>query len=348
MPESYVVIDQTDETLPQSGMRFSWAFAARLIVALAILCYLGYRLDWTELGRLLSTIQLGWITVAALLFGLTIVGASLRWQLLLRVQGLGLPLRDVFKLTLVGQFFNCFLLGAAGGDLVKIWYVIRYVPHSRSRAALSIVADRAMGLIVLLCFALFSLLYFFRQLDGNPRVALLVGSIAACAMLLMAATLLFLCASEERLVDLVLPRRLGTPSSKLRLSIVIAGVRAHFEHPALLLAAGALSVLVHLLVFAGAQCIARAIEFPADFVQIMAGVSVAVCISSIPISLGGHGVREGAFVLVFSALGVVSATHGAGVGQEAAVLFSLLFFSLFAIWGLPGGWLYLIGKRAGL
>ncbi len=348
MPESCVVSDPTEETLPRSGMRCSWAVAVRLNVALAILGYLGYRLDWSELGRMLSAIQFGWIAVAAVFFGLTFIGATLRWQLLLRLQGLGLPFRDIFKLTLVGQFFNCFLLGAAGGDLVKIWYVIRDVPHSRSRAALSILADRALGLIVLLCFALFSLLYFFRQLDDNSSVTVLVGSIATCVMMFLLATLILLRTPEQRLVDLVLPRRISTPSRKLRMSVLIAGVRAHFEHPALLLAAGLLSVLVHLLVFAGSQCIAHAIEFPADFTEIVAAVSVAVCISSIPISLGGHGVREGAFVLVFTALGVVSATHGAGAGQEAAVLFSLLFFSLFAIWGLPGGWLYLIGRRTRL
>lgn len=345
MPKLSNVIEQIDENPPSSAIRFTWPVAARLFVALAILGYLGFRLDWPELGRRLTAIHLGWMTAAAVLFGLTFLGGSLRWQLLLRVQRVHLPLRDVFKLTLIGQFFNCFLLGAAGGDLVKIWYIIRYAPHARSRAALSILVDRALGLMVLLCFAILSLLYFVRQIDSYPPLALLVGSIAVGVVLSIGIVLALLRVPEERLANWVLPRRISTSKRRLRLSTLIAGLRAYIEQLDRVLAASAISVLVHLLVFAGSLCLARAIEFPASFIQVMAAVSVAVCLSSIPISLGGHGVREGAFVLVFTALGVVGATHGAGVGQEAAVLFSLLFFALFAIWGLPGGWIYLFGRR---
>lgn len=345
MPELLNAIEQVEENPPSSAIRFTWSVAARLLVALAILGYLGFRLDWSELGRRLAEIHLGWMSAAAVLFGLTFLGGSLRWQLLLRVQGVHLPLRDVLRLTLIGQFFNCFLLGAAGGDLVKIWYVIRYAPQSRSRAALSILIDRGLGLMVLLCFAILSLLYFVRQIDSEPQLALLVGSIAVGVALSIGIVLALLRVPEERLADWVLPRRISTPKRRLRLSTVVAGLRAHFEHLDRVLAASAISVLVHLLVFAGSLCLARAIAFPASFIQVMAAVSVAVCLSSIPISLGGHGVREGAFVLVFTALGVVGSAHGAGIGQEAAVLFSLLFFALFAVWGLPGGWVYLFGRR---
>ena len=48
-----------------------------------------------------------------------------RWRRLLRVQEINLGWWRTLRVYLIGAFFNLFLLGATGGDIVKIYYAMR-------------------------------------------------------------------------------------------------------------------------------------------------------------------------------------------------------------------------------
>src|SRR4051812_45386147 len=126
-------------------------------ITLAILAYLVYKIDWVQLARQLGQADHRWLLLASFFFGLTYLLAALRWWLLLRVQDIHLPLRVVGALTLIGQFFNTFMLGSVGGDLMRAIYVQRYAPGRRTHATLSVVMDRVLGLSVLLCGSLLAL-----------------------------------------------------------------------------------------------------------------------------------------------------------------------------------------------
>ncbi len=80
---------------------------------------------------------------------LAVIGlVSIRHWLLLRALGLSLRLREVLKLGLIGAFFNTFLLGGVGGDVVKVAY-LAHGTHELSRPAASVMMDRALSLLAL-------------------------------------------------------------------------------------------------------------------------------------------------------------------------------------------------------
>jgi hypothetical protein len=85
----------------------------------------------------------------------------------------------------------------------------------------------------------------------------------------------------------------------------------------------------------------HAIGLRMTYLQVVMILSVVICVISLPISIGGHGVREGAFVLLFAAFGVITVDPHTGAGYETAVLYSLLFFALLLVWGLVGGVVYI-------
>jgi uncharacterized membrane protein YbhN (UPF0104 family) len=64
-----------------------------------------------------------------LLWGLTIVLGAWRWLLVLRSQGLDPGFRRTLEISLVAHFFNSFLLGSAGGDVLKAYYAARVTHH---------------------------------------------------------------------------------------------------------------------------------------------------------------------------------------------------------------------------
>lgn len=92
-----------------------------------------------------------------------------RWYLLVRALDLPFTLGNAFRLGLVGGFYNSFLPGSVGGDLVKAYFIARDTPGKRASAVATVIADRLVGLFGLIWFsAAFGGAFW---LAGDERVA---------------------------------------------------------------------------------------------------------------------------------------------------------------------------------
>jgi uncharacterized membrane protein YbhN (UPF0104 family) len=90
--------------------------------------------------------------IAALCCATSAAVTFVRWYLLVRAQDLPFTLRNAFRLGLVGYFFNTFLPGAVGGDLVKAAFIAREQKR-RTVAVSTVLMDRAIGLMGLIAIA---------------------------------------------------------------------------------------------------------------------------------------------------------------------------------------------------
>lgn len=88
------------------------------------------------------------LVAAVFVFPLTILMTTLRWNMILKNQDIHLPLKRVFVLNMVGQFYNSFLPGSTGGDFAKAYLASRQTPH-KIRAVVSVAVDRVIGLLAL-------------------------------------------------------------------------------------------------------------------------------------------------------------------------------------------------------
>ena len=108
----------------------------KIVVASGLLYYL-LQSGKIDLGRLVDRLNdprgWGWVALAQALVLAMLFFAAIRWNLLLRAQGIVYSFREVFSLGMIGFFFNQFVPGSTGGDLVKAYYVS--VEHSELRAA---------------------------------------------------------------------------------------------------------------------------------------------------------------------------------------------------------------------
>ena len=81
---------------------------------------------WThgprELWHTLRLVNPAAFALSVVLMGSTLLLGVLRWRMVLRVQGLELPFVRAGEISLVAHFFNSFLLGSTGGDLMKAYY----------------------------------------------------------------------------------------------------------------------------------------------------------------------------------------------------------------------------------
>jgi uncharacterized protein (TIRG00374 family) len=327
-------------TASRGHRRWLWLTLRGLVTA-GIVAFLFYKVAWSDLVAKMREADYRWLTLACALFGVAAMFGAVRWWFLLRVQSIVLPLRAVAALTLIGQFFNSFMFGAVGGDVVKALYLYRYAPGQKTHATLSVLIDRALGLFVLLCASLLVLPWELRSLHGTEAAnAALAALIVVFGLMVAGAIALFFTPFHRAPARL---RALWTRVPHHRIAeLVLSGFRQHGRALGMTLGSVSAGVAVALVLVAAGYCIARGINLPVGYLQLLIIITVAICVTSLPISIGGHGVREGIFVLMFAAFGVIAVERG---GSENAILFSLLFFAVPLVWSMLGGILYLTSRR---
>jgi len=131
--------------------------------------------------------------MVGVLFFAVVPMAALRWWLLLRAIGVPLKPKQTFLLTWIGNFFNTTLPGAVTGDVVKGYYVIKAQhEEGRTRAFMTLLIDRFVGLFGLIVMAFFALIFNLELILSQDRlhslawiiVALFVGTVLFYAIVL--------------------------------------------------------------------------------------------------------------------------------------------------------------------
>src|SRR5262245_58251455 len=89
--------------------------------------------------------HVGPLVLAALIWVVALLITFVRWWMLVRAQGLPFKLYSAIRLGLVSYFFNTFLPGSVGGDILKAVAVAREQTR-RTVAVATVVIDRILGL----------------------------------------------------------------------------------------------------------------------------------------------------------------------------------------------------------
>lgn len=309
---------------------------ARYLISLTLLVFLAAQVDWAQLAAAHHRISLPLVTVALLLVGLTFPIQAARWWLLLRAQKVPLSFHWSHLVTWIGQFYNAFLLGGIGGDAARVYYLLRDAATQRAAGLATLVIDRATGLMLLFAIPAVALTARTGAWAAEPGLrglfftasALTLGSIIFAVWLLRTDPSRW----PTPLRRIIGPARLATAAQ------LLACVRAT---PGLHAAAFLLGAVIWLLDFIAVWLLARAIGLPLPFLETCIAMSVAYAATVLPISVGGHGIREGAFLATLAAFGLL-ATDAA---QNLAPLLALLVWAATVFWSLFGGLIVLAASR---
>lgn len=307
----------------------------RVLISGAVLTGLAFKINWREFWAIVTNAHVGWLGLGLLLIGLNMLGSTYRWKVLLRIQGIVLPYRRLFPMNMIGQFFNAFLLGVTGGDVMKIYYVTQATPEKRSAAGLSVIYDRVLGLLGIMAWGLVLTSIYYRFLTSTPNThksvwtfilicGVAVGGISAALVLPWIRKNSGLWKLEQKL-----------PFHRT-LENLSEAFQRYAESPAENLLVFGFSILLHGCLFLVMYFVGLAIDLNVTFWQLAAIVSVVNVLIAIPINVAGLGVREGLFAIFLGLL---------GVPPSQAVAFSLLGFGLNLIWSLAGGIYYMRYKK---
>lgn len=327
------------------GCRF-FGILIKIAVTAAIVAFLAGKVDWQELKSQMLAAEIAWLLAALAVTGAGLFAIALRWWFLLLVQEIRLRVRAVYDLVMIGAFFNTFMMGATGGDIVKIYYILKEVPDRKAKASLSLVMDRGLGLLLVLVSGIAMLPWHLDTLAQSEETRLMGYGLVGL-FLLAASGILGLLVFPISLLPEPLKRQWNRLPEKFRdlVAVLWEGFHAHVRRPKLLAGAVVFGLGNLFAIYAVGYCLARALHMPASFSEMIVIMALTVCMIGLPISFGGHVLREAVFVLLFGLFGVISLDPGAVPGTETALAFSALFFGAQLLWGLVGGIFYLLRQQ---
>lgn len=329
----------------QSGDRkkakFSWGTLLRVVVTVGILLFFALTVDLGKLWQQFESADLRWIATAFGVFGVVMVLIARRWWNLLKVQAIMIPFKAAAAMTLIGQFFNTFLPGSIGGDLVKIFYIIKYTPNRKAKAALSILMDRFLGILVLLTVAVATLPFQIKYFPAHPELKVIMFSLTGLLLAVIVSIVAMAVMPFHRFPNKWKAFWEKLPKHEVVESLV-DGFRQHGRSLKFTLMALGWCICVHLTGFAAGYCLAKGLHLEVSYFQMIVILAMVYILMSLPISISGHGVREFGAVLMFTIYGVITIDPVTQIGKEPALAFGLLIFGLNLFWGLAGGWVYLM------
>ncbi len=268
-----------------------------------------------------------WLVVALLTIAAAFIAASARWWQVADTLDVEVSRRSLLSIYLAAQFVGNFLPTTIGGDVLRVNRLGRLC-GSNANAFATVIIERLTGWIVLPMLTLAALM------SQPSLLAHSGGRIAGGFALATLAVLAVIVWVAEH------PRGLGrlTGGSRIRdaLGAVHTGLSVFRRQPR---AAGrllAVGLVYQVLLVAATALIGVAIGIDPGLRAWLAFAPMVLIVQLMPFTIGGLGVREGAFVLFLSAR---------GVNEGEAVLLGLLLYALTLLVSLAGAPALAFGGR---
>jgi uncharacterized protein (TIRG00374 family) len=304
--------------------------ALKIAVSVILIAYLLSRVglaNVVEVMRSASTNYVYLLVALAMYFGAITLG-SLKWQILLKAQNIEVPLGNLLSFTFVGLFFGNFLPTNVGGDFVRGYDLARHTLLP-AETAVSVIVDRMLGLIAFVFVAaVMALLVVYSAGQAELWQVALVAAVVLLGLCGIFALMLSnrLRQQSRRLFDISLLSSLAPLYD--RLSGALSAYRRSY---AALVLAFSISVVILTIGSVVNYLISLALGGGISFLHIFLFTPLITFVLLIPISLGGIGLNQSAYVFFFNLV---------GVPEDKSLAMSLIMQAIIIVSSLPGGILW--------
>jgi uncharacterized membrane protein YbhN (UPF0104 family) len=306
-------------------MQLSFKVVLKGLISLGILAVLAANLQMETLLKAAHSVSPMMLLVAVLayLFGQAL--SAVRWRVLAGSMGISGCLSSFYRYYLIGMFLNLFLPTAIGGDVGRAALVAREQQGATwLHAMLSVVAERACGLVAQLGYIVAGLLLIQTLGQESSTLRTLVyGATVMAIGLTFGFRWLHTRPWGEAIIQRILFKHSDTASNP-------AQAWPHWS--ALVMAVG-LSLVLHTVCIGIQWVLLQTLNVSLPFLLVAAVYGLAGLSAMIPVSLNGIGLREGTLTLLLVTWGHVP--------RETATLFSLVWLAVLLLATLPGAWLAL-------
>lgn len=274
----------------------------KLLVSFSLLYYLISIFDF----ELLSTISIDIIPLflfGVLFLAIALLMMSIRWRILSGYNDISnnINLIEYYKLYFIGSFFNIFFPGGIGGDLVRIKYFTNLKNIKIKESTAIVIKERVFGVVALFLLLLVGTVYSINEIVKSDLNIISLKMALPTGLLLILGYFFYLRRSSNITIgDFIL-------------LVTLSGIGQFAD-----------ILIVYMFIFY--------FDISIEFINLLFIMPLIYFVTVLPISLGGIGVREGAFVFLMTIFGVDS---------SVAILISFLLYFVKVLIGLIGMFVYL-------
>jgi len=303
-------------------------FFFKSIVSLSLIYYLFITIPWGEVSEVVFSASIYWLIISVLVQILSFILLALRWRVILRNFESNISFYDIIKVSFIGIAINNVLPGSIGGDFVRGAYIIKKGVSLKDSIS-SLVADRVLGLFIVLVFAC-TFLFFY----GNKHPSLHHMNMIVIFMILALLSIIFFFKTHifMSLIKKVLNKILSSSFYNKTVSMIDDlyqyQISKHIVFKVFLITIAAMFLEVLVFWFAS-----KSLGMDYSFYIFIISVPLIVIISALPISLGGFLVRESSGLFLLNMLGI-EMIHASSI--------VILFIPILLFSSIPGVYFYLI------
>lgn len=307
----------------------------RILVSVGLITYLVQMIDWKEALDIIKGGSFPYIAAAFITIQITVSSSVVKWYMLVhpshnKTNKHDVSIHKLGRLYYVGLFFNNFLPGSVGGDLVRVVRLGKKTGVSRATA--SVALERLTSGFALVVIVVISA--FFIE-DARPYLF----SLFLLTMLAVVAFLFFKYWVKNHHENRKQTGKLAALIHKGRTAVIqfsetLSNYRKEGWKWWVLI--GLLSILFQVGMAWINDLLFLSFGIDISWLELLVIITLISVITMIPVSLNGLGVREVSYVYFFQKL---------GVPDEISLSVSLLFFFLVSISSLIGGVFWLIERR---
>jgi len=306
-------------------------FFLKLLLSAFLVAWIVNKVNLDETIDLLFSVKLHFLLIGIFWLLLDRVLMSYRWDILLTAKQIKIPFSQIIKIYFLGTFSGNFLPSSIAPDAVRAYFASKY--NSKISDILSsVLVDRVIGLFSLSIIALFSLLFiFFDKGEINLKSLWVI-----LAIFFLITFLIF----SERVLKKIPFRKLNRFLPVSNGGVVWKSLEKFYiscneykNNNRAIMRALFVSFVIQVLSILVVYVLSCSISLKISLIYFFIFVPLINLLIMLPVSIGGIGVQEGAFVYFFSRVGV--STH-------EALTVALLFRAIMVAVSLPGGVFYII------
>ncbi len=329
--------------MASTAKRALWLFV-RLTVTLIVLMIV---VRHVEMRSVVATLRhaalsyLPWVVVLVLANRWLI---ALRWKLFLKRAAVDVGILSLVRITILSEFYGLLLPTRLGSDAISLLYM-KQQRHDLTASAVAIVANRLLGILMMSAISALAVVIAWNS-PLEKRLSLLILGTCAIVWFFTVGLLWRSCFTLVRRIGQRTLRWVTAPQSSIRAVGNMAldkvdemhlVLRTMFSCPTALVKVCVLTVVMLLARVMAIDLLFRSLGIVVPVQYELAFVPMIMLLVLLPISIAGIGINEGAFVYLFSAVGVDSSVALAVplLGYLVQLLVLVSVGSLFMVTGRP-------------
>ncbi|MEK6222211.1 MAG: flippase-like domain-containing protein, partial [Chloroflexota bacterium] len=244
--------------------------------------------------------------------------ASYRWKILLRAQDIEVGLLTLYKVNLFGMVINSFMPSTIGGESVRIYWLARKFPKNKAASIIATLTDKLLG-VVALVFLVFVSLPFNSLVEDQIK---LIGTVILGIILAFIGVLVW---SPRNWTPVFLRKLMFNSWLQSKYDQTLSILKIYKHSKGVLLSTFLLAILFQTISVANQFLRFKSIGVDVPIQHLILAIPIITLIVTIPISIGGFGLRELSLIGLLGPIGVE--THEI-VSYTFVGYFSVLLLSI--------------------